>query len=104
VENAGAKDKRILLKRKVTTNTGGDVVETFQTVAPVWASHRPLRMDERFTSDARHSVRVANFRIYHRDDLDPNMVIEWDSRTWRIVGIAEVGHRSEQEITAEAVY
>jgi SPP1 family predicted phage head-tail adaptor len=104
VENAGAKNKLITLKRVVVTNPGGTVTETLTTVARVWASHRPLRMDERFTSDARHSVRVANFRIYHRDDLDPNMVIEWDARTWRIVGIAEVGHRSEQEITAEAVY
>jgi SPP1 family predicted phage head-tail adaptor len=100
----GRKNRLVTIKRKVLTNTGGDVAETYATVAKVWADFRPLRMDERFTSDARHSARVGNFRVYHRDDLTPDMVIEWDARTWRILGLAEVGYRDELDVTAEAVY
>lgn len=100
----GKKDRLITIKRKALANAGGDLTETFTTVARVWASFRPLRMDERFTSDARHSVRAGNFRVHHRDDLTPDMVIDWDGRTWRILGLAEVGYRDELDITAEAVY
>jgi SPP1 family predicted phage head-tail adaptor len=100
----GKKNRKVTIKRKVLTNTNGDVVETYSTVAQVWADFRPLRMDERFTSDAKHSVRAGNFRIYWRDDLEPTMVIEWDGRTWNIIGIAEVGYQDELDITAEAVY
>jgi hypothetical protein len=100
----GRKNRKITIKRRVVTNTLGDVVETYTTHATVWADFRPLRMDERFTSDARHSVRAGSFRIYHRDDLDPTMIIEWDGKQWRILGFAEVGYRDELDITAEAVY
>lgn len=100
----GKKNRKIAIKRKVVTNSSGDVTETYATVATVWADFRPMRMDERFVSDARHSVRVGNFRIYHLDDLDPTMVLEFDGRTWKILGIAEVGYRAELDVTAEAVY
>ncbi|MBX9580481.1 MAG: head-tail adaptor protein [Gemmataceae bacterium] len=100
----GKKNKLITLKRKVPANPGGDLDYTYQTVARVWADFRPLRMDERFTSDARHTARVGNFRVYWRDDLTPDLVIEWDGRTWNVLGIAEVGHRDEVDLTAEAVY
>lgn len=100
----GKKNRKITLKARTVVNTKGDVVETYTTVATVWADFRPVRMDERFVADARHSVRAGNFRIYHRDDINPEMVIGFDGFDWRITGIAEVGYRSEMDLTAEAVY
>ncbi len=85
-------------------NTLGDVVTTYQELATVWADERPMRMDERFTSDARHSMKVSNFRIWFRADVTPEMVISYAGRDWRITGIAEIGLREELELTAEAVY
>jgi SPP1 family predicted phage head-tail adaptor len=102
--NPGAKNRRISLKAPQVINTLGDVVTTFQEVATVWADERPMRMDERFTSDARHSMRVSNFRIWYRSDVTPEMVISYAGREWRITGIAEIGLREELELTAEAVY
>jgi len=100
----GKKNRLIAIKRKVSTNTGGDVVTTYATVATVWAEFRPLRTGERFASDATHSVRAGNFVIYHRDGLDPTMVIEWDGVVWEIKGIEEYGYRDELGLNAEAVY
>jgi SPP1 family predicted phage head-tail adaptor len=102
--NPGVKNRRISLKAPQVVNTLGDVVTTFQEVATVWADERPMRMDERFTSDARHSMRVSNFRIWYRSDVTPEMVIAYAGRDWRITGIAEIGLREELELTAEAVY
>lgn len=102
--NPGKKDRKITLKTPTVTSTGGDVVTTYSTLATVWADYRPVRMDERHVSAAKHSVRAGNFRIYHRDDVTPNLVIGFDGRDWRVTGIAEVGYRDELDITAEAVY
>lgn len=102
--NPGVKNRRIVLKAPVVVNTLGDVTVTYNEVATVWADERPMRMDERFSSDARHSMRVSNFRIWFRFDVTPEMVIFYAGRDWRITGIAEIGLREELEITAEAVY
>lgn len=104
MEDPGQKTKKIQLKRPTTVNTNGDAVTTFATFASVWASFRPLRMDERYVSDGRHSLRVGNFRIYFRDDVTPDMVVGYDGLDWRVTGIAEVGEREELDVTAEAVY
>jgi SPP1 family predicted phage head-tail adaptor len=100
----GRKNRLITLQSVTETNTSGSLEKAYTTVARVWADFRPLRMDERNVSAAKHSIRAGNFRIYHRDDIDPNMTISWDGKTWRITGIAEVGYRDELDITAEVVY
>jgi SPP1 family predicted phage head-tail adaptor len=102
--NPGNKNKKIVIKSPVLTYTKGDVVKTWVTLATVWADERPMRMDERYASDARHSMRVANFRIWFRDDVTPEMAVEFEGLTWRITGLAEVGFREELDITAEAIY
>lgn len=102
--NPGLKNKRIVLKAPVVVNNFGDVTTEYRSIATLWADERPMRMDERFSSDARHSLRVSNFRIWFRADVTPEMVIGFEGRDWRITGIAEIGLHEELEITAEAVY
>lgn len=102
--NPGTKNRRITLRAPLIVNTLGDVTVSFQDVATVWADERPMRMDERFSSDANHSVKVSNFRIWYRSDVTPEMVIFYAGREWNITGIAEIGLREELELTAEATY
>ena len=102
--NPGKKNKKITIKRRIVTNTLGDAVSSWVNLASVWADERPLRMDERFQSDAKYSVRVSNFRIYYRADVTPDMQIIHDGLTWRITGIAEIGYREEMELTCEVFY
>lgn len=99
----GKKNYKIILKAATFTNPNGDGQTTYAEKARVWADFRPLRMDERYVSNAKHSVQVGNFRIYHRDDVDPSMIITFMGSDWRITGIATVGFRDELDITAEAV-
>jgi SPP1 family predicted phage head-tail adaptor len=100
----GSKDRKIVIQQRTDTNTNGDVVTTWATLATVWADVRPLRMSERYSSEAKHSERVNNFRIYFRSDVTPTMRISYDGLYWRITGIAEVNYRDELDITAEAIY
>ncbi len=100
----GKKNYKITLKTPTFTNPGGDGTTTYSTLATVWADFRPLRMNERYTSESKHSIEAGNFRIYHRDDVTPEMVVGFMGRDWRITGVAVVGFRDELDITAEAVY
>ena len=102
--NPGKKNRKIILQSRTVTNTLGDAVSTWTTLATVWAEERPLRMDERFSADATHSVRVSNFRIWYRDDVGPEMQISYAGLLWRITGLAELGNREELDITVEAIY
>lgn len=102
--NPGKKNRKITIEAVTVTNTLGEVTKTWSTLATVWAEERPLRMDERFTAGASHSVRVSNFRVWYRDDVTPEMRLSYAGLTWRITGLAELGFREELDITAEAVY
>jgi SPP1 family predicted phage head-tail adaptor len=102
--NPGAKNRLITIQERTTVNTDGDANSTWTTLCRVWANERPMRMDERYATEAKHSIRVSNFRVYFRDDISPEMQISYAGLTWRITGLAEVGYREELDITAEAVY
>lgn len=102
--NPGQKNRYITLLTPTEVNNFGDVTVTYTELASVWANERPLRMDERYAAEGKHSVRVSNFRIYYRTDVHPNMMLRYDNLDWRITGIAEVGYHEEMDITAEVVY
>ena len=101
--NPGKKNRLIAFERPTVTNALGDVTKTWAKVASVWAEERPLRMDERFVSEAKHSVRVSNFRIYFRSDITELMEIVYAGRRWRIVGINPVDPLDQElDVTGEA--
>jgi SPP1 family predicted phage head-tail adaptor len=102
--NPGKKNRKIVIQARTVTNTLGDAVSSWTTLASVWAEERPLRMTERQQSAALHSVETSNFRIYYRDDITPEMQVFYKNKSWKIMGLAEIGNREELDITAEAVY
>jgi SPP1 family predicted phage head-tail adaptor len=104
MQNPGRKDRFITIQERITVNDNGDVNSTWRNLCKVWASEKPMKMDERYATEAKHSMRVSNFRIYYRDDVGPEMQIVYNGLTWRITGLAEIGYKEELDITAEAVY
>lgn len=104
LQDPGKKRRKITLLKRVLVNSSGDTTSTWTAFASVWADERPLRMDERFQSDALHSVRTSNFRIYYRADVGPEMQLQYAGLNWKITGLAEVGYKEELDITAEVVY
>lgn len=102
-KNPGRKNRRILVRKPVVTNDRGEVTVTYEDFLTLWAEERPVRMEERFQAEARHTMRVSSFRVWFRSDIDQEMVLGYGGRTWRITGLAEVGYREELDITAEAV-
>jgi SPP1 family predicted phage head-tail adaptor len=101
----GKLDRKIRIEVNVPTrNAAGESVPNWQCFHACWADVRPMRADERHQADARHSVRVSNFRVRYKAGVLPDMRVVYESLNWRITGIAEVGRREGLDITAEAIY
>lgn len=100
---AGRLDRRIVLQQPtVTRDSVGGPVESWSTVATVWAGYRPQRGDEVFAARQRTATREAVFTIRHRTDVTESTRIVFDGHNWDIVHIAELDRRAGLEIRATA--
>ncbi len=100
----GKMDRQIIIQQQnVSQSLGGQAKAAPTTFATVWAEYLPMTASERFRSEGEHSSIVARFRIWHLPNLNPTMLISFDSLSWRILGIAEIGRKDGHEITAEAL-
>lgn len=76
--NAGNLRHRIQIQSPVETqdqDTGAITVESWVTVATVWAAIEPLSAREFITSQTEKSQVVARITIRYRNDIDPKMRI-----------------------------
>ena len=101
---AGLMDRRITLQRKSSTpSSSGDPVVTWAALATVWANVSPVRGDERFTDPQYAAKEQTDFRIrYSSDvaDLSPLDRILYQSATYDILAVHELGRRETLQIIA----
>lgn len=78
--NAGELDQRITLQSpSASVDALGQRVETWSTVATVWAKATPLRGREFFAAGAMQSEAVVRFAIRYRAGLTGAMRVLWRS-------------------------
>ena len=68
----------------------GAVIESWSTLAKVWAEKLQVNPDERFIKTSARTVNTstAKFRILQRDDIDERMrVIDDHGIQWDIIGL-----------------
>lgn len=100
---AGRLDRRITIQSYTTSaDSYGEPLKTWADFVTVWAQYLPLRGAERFAAKQVDATIEAKFRLRWRDDLDTTMRITFESRTWDIAGIVEIGRREGLEIIAAA--
>lgn len=102
---AGALDRRItILKYTDGVDEVGGPVSEFTQHAKVWAKVEYARTKEPIIASAETSVTQVLFVIRYRDDLDSKMKINYEKKTFNILGIMEIeGRRNYLEIRAEQV-
>ncbi len=85
----GKLNQRITIEQRTTTQDPdtGEVVESWVTLASVWASFDPLSVREFIQSSATQSEVSARFTIRHRDDVDATMRITHRGKVWNIAGV-----------------
>lgn len=110
--NAGNLDRRIKIQRCTTTRNGlGEPIETWSTLARVWASKRDMTDVERLRAAEIGEVLTTRFVIRWSSqvaDVDGRDRVLFDGLTYNVTGVRRLGHeegfrlREAIEISAAA--
>lgn len=92
---AGDLRHRVTLQRVATTKDalGGDV-QTWSTLATVWAAVKPLSGREAFEAQRVTSTASLFLSIRYREDVTPAMRAVWHGRTFEITHVENVSGRN----------
>lgn len=106
--NIGKMDRQIVLQRKTTVKDSiGYPVETWATLATVWADVRPVSGREALGSGEALGrllgSQTAQMFIHFYSGLTTADRISYDGKTWEIRYIREVGRGEMTEIVAEVI-
>ena len=102
---AGKLDRRIQLQASTPTQgTSGQLVDSWSTVATVWAEYMPEQGSESFQSDQRTHMATVKFRIRFRNDVDPKLRVVFETRQYNITDVAEDGARKEYLLLTTTVH
>lgn len=103
---AGRLDRRIsILRASAVNDEFNQPVETWATLATVWAEAKPVSDGERMKAGQTLADKMIRFTIRYSStvaDVDPRDRITYDGRVFDISGIKEIGRRVGLEITATA--
>lgn len=103
---AGKMDRRLTLsQRSVTVNSMNEPVESWATLATVWAEREDLSDGEKVRAQQVGSEITTRFRIRWSSvwsSLNPKDRCTCESREYEITGLKELGRREGIEITATA--
>lgn len=102
--NIGDLDRRIVLQRSTKSKDSfGQPIETFYTLATVWAEFTPVSDSEKERANEVHSELMGRFVIRWSSgiaDLGTKDRVTFDGRSFDIRGVKEIGRHVGFEITA----
>lgn len=105
IANPGRLNRRISIysKDKSKTANGFDTIKESK-VCDCWAAIYPVRMSDIKENSILQTVNNVKFTIRFRQNIDTNMTIKYNSKTFRIIGIVNPFYDNESlEIIAEEV-
>ena len=102
--NAGELNRRIVIKEKTTTRlASGAESSSWTTKANCWAKVLQKKQDEETENDSFVLVDRLVFKIRYRNDLDTEMQIEYNGKTYEILAITEIGFRKGNMIVTQNI-
>ena len=97
-------DRRITFQTFTTVqDAAGEPIKTWTDLITVSASKLDVTGRERFTARQELAEETTVFRIRYRTDINATHRIVYDSKTYDIEGLAELGRREGLDITATAI-
>lgn len=101
--NIGRLDRRLRIETATQTrDEWNHPVDTWETLATVWASRRDRRANEQTETNQTVGVSVVEWTIRHRDDITTDArVVDAYGGTYEIRGIQEVGRREGLRLITE---
>lgn len=100
----GKLDRTIVIQRRTATpNDYNEEIYSWATLVTIKAAVLPALGWERFRSGREMSADTARFIVRYYSGITVKDRISYNSKTWDITGIAEMGRRRFLELTAEVV-
>ncbi len=98
--HAGALDRRLLIEQNTGgVSSAGAPLETWATLATVWAGKRDISGREVFAAGQDMAeIASTRFIIRHRSDVTAAMRVTVDGVVYDITHIAEIGRREGLEL------
>lgn len=94
---AGKLRHRIVIQQSTSSQTVGEPVKTWSTVATVWADYEDLGGSEGTNSgQEQYATGMRRYEIRYRTGLVPKMRISHQSVFWDIDRIVNVGGRNRE--------
>jgi SPP1 family predicted phage head-tail adaptor len=81
--------------RTVTKDAGGFPIETWSTIATVWAKWTNVHGQEAWIAQTNQAGQAATVLIRYRSDIDPTCAVLKGSDRYEIVSMDNVGERNE---------
>ena len=92
--NIGKLRHRITLLKQVNdVNDYGASVQTWRTVATVWAEVRPLSGREYFSAQQVQSEVTTQIWLRYRDGIKPSMKVKFANREFEILSVLNTQER-----------
>lgn len=98
---AGRLDKRVTIQQSSQAkNASHELIDTWSTLATVWANVQPLKGSEMFEAQKVNASSTIKVTIRPRSDITSRMRIVYASRTYDIDYIPPYDARMPMEIIA----
>lgn len=95
-------DRRITIQTvSRTRNSFGEAVDSYSTLAEVWASKMDDSANEGYEIGQLTSVTQVTFVIRYLSTVKPDMRVVYDSQTYIIRGVEEVGRKWGMRLKTE---
>ncbi len=100
----GKLDTRIVIQTYTAAlNSFGEETITWSTLATVWAAMDWTGSGESEGSDQEITATMLVATIRYRSDIDTKMQVVWDSTTYDITGITQLGRKRYQKLNLKEV-
>ena len=92
-----------LQSQSTAQDAAGEEVESFATLANVWAERMSRKVSERYIDDQFSGKRSSVWRIRYRSDVDNLDRLVYNSVNYDIIGVYEEGKERDLIIVTEAI-
>lgn len=82
-----------ILQKQTTIDPDGYPIETWVAAATVWASVEPIAGREYFQAAAVQAQHQVRFTMRYRNDITPDMRLQYDGQDYEIKAILDLGGR-----------
>lgn len=100
---AGRMDRRLVIEsQSATTDDLGHQINSWSTLATVWATIEPVSGGEAIKLGADIPDSLIKVFIRYRTDITTRHRLNYQSRQWDIKYVREIGRKAGLELIAEA--